>query len=114
MSLLSSWIFRYNLQSEAIWTKIVDHKYRTQNPNILCCNDVGTSPFWKGVMWALQAARIGIKWLVGNGKKVHFWEDQWFGNSSLAIQFWPLYVINDQQGQNDKSSLGWASFKAYF
>jgi hypothetical protein len=53
MSLLGSWIFRYNLQSEAIWTKIVDHKYRTKNPNILCCNVVGTSPFWKGVMWAL-------------------------------------------------------------
>jgi len=35
MSLLSSYIFRYNLQTEAIWSKIVDHKYRTQNPNIL-------------------------------------------------------------------------------
>lgn len=42
---------------------------------------------------------MGIKWLVGNGKKVRFWEDHWFGNSSLAIQFWPLYVINDQQGK---------------
>jgi hypothetical protein len=50
-------------------------------------------------MWALQAARMGIKWRVGNGRKVRFWEDIWFGNSSLETQFWPLYVINDQQGK---------------
>lgn len=50
-------------------------------------------------MWTLQAAKMGIKWVVGNGKRVRFWEDTWFGNSSLAIQFWPLYVINEQQGK---------------
>ena len=50
-------------------------------------------------MWALQAGRMGIKWLVGNGRKVRFWEDIWFGNSSLTTQFWPLYVINEQQGK---------------
>jgi hypothetical protein len=47
-------------------------------------------------MWALQAAKMGIKWVVGNGRRVRSWEDNWFGNSSLAIKFWPLYVINDQ------------------
>lgn len=99
LSLLSSWIFRYGLHSDAIWVKIVDHKYNTSNPNVLCSDNTTISPFWKGVMWALKAARMGIKWLVGNGKKVRFWEDHWFGDSSLAIQFWPLYVINDQQGK---------------
>ena len=42
---------------------------------------------------------MGIMWRVGDGKNVRFWDDHWFGNSSLAIQFWPLYVINDQQGK---------------
>jgi len=95
LSLLSSWIFRYGLQNDSIWVRIIDHKYNTNNPNVLCSNDTTASPFWKGVMWVLQAARMGIKWLVGNGRKVRFWEDHWFGNSSLATQFWPLYVIND-------------------
>lgn len=93
LSLLSSWIFRYNLNINSIWTKIIDHKYKVNNPNILCSVDTTVSPFWKGVMWALHAARMGIGWLVGDGQKVRFWEDHWFGNSSLAIQFWPLYVI---------------------
>ena len=42
---------------------------------------------------------MGIKWVVGNGKKVRFWEDRWIENTNLAIMFWPLYVINEQHGK---------------
>lgn len=60
---------------------------------------MGSSPFWKGVLWAVQAAHMGIKWVIGNGKKIRFLEDHWLGNTSLVIIFWPLYVINEQQGR---------------
>jgi hypothetical protein len=43
---------------------------------------------------------MGIFWKVRDGKKIRFWEDHWFGNSSLATQFWPLYVICNQQGKS--------------
>ena len=42
---------------------------------------------------------MGIKWVIGNGRKVRFWEDIWLGNTSLATVYWPLYVINEQQGK---------------
>jgi hypothetical protein len=42
---------------------------------------------------------MGVKWIVGNGKNIRFWEDTWVGNTSLAILYWPLYVINEQQGK---------------
>jgi hypothetical protein len=45
MSLLSSWIFRFGLQYDSIWVKIVDHKYKTNNPNVLCSNNTAVSPF---------------------------------------------------------------------
>jgi hypothetical protein len=57
LALLSAWIFRYQLNKSAIWTKI-DYKYRTENPNVLCCSFVGSSPFWKGVIWAMQQLRL--------------------------------------------------------
>ena len=59
LSLLSSWIFRYGLNKNAIWTKISDFKYKTDQPNI--CSPLGNqlSPFWKGVTWALLAAQMG-------------------------------------------------------
>ena len=47
----------------------------------------------------MQAARIGIHWKLGNGRNVRFWEGQWLGNTSLAIIYWPMYVINEQHGK---------------
>jgi hypothetical protein len=32
--------------------------------------------FWKGFLWAFQAANFGSQWLVGDGRKVKFWEDR--------------------------------------
>jgi mannosylglycoprotein endo-beta-mannosidase len=99
LALLSAWIFRYHLNSNVIWKNIIDYKYKTEYPNMLCCPMVGVSPFWKGVLSAVQAARMGVKWVVGNGRKIRFWKDIWLGNISLATVLWPLYVINEQQGK---------------
>ena len=32
-------------------------------------------------------------------KKVKFWEDNWLGPSSLAIQFWEIYVLVNEKSQ---------------
>jgi hypothetical protein len=71
LSLLCAWIFRYHLNDNAIWVQILDSKYKTKNPNMFCRSDVGAS-LWKGVLWAAQAAHMGVKWIVDNGKKVRF------------------------------------------
>lgn len=63
------------------------------------CPKNDLSPFWKVVMWAGKAAQMGYSWEVGNGHSGRFWEGQWFGNSSLAIQFWPLYNIANEKGK---------------
>jgi len=81
------------LNDHTIWKQIIDHKYNTTDPNIFCCLEIGASSFWKGVLWAGKAAKLGVSWKVGDGKSIRFWEDQWFGNCSLAIQFWDLYVL---------------------
>lgn len=48
-------------------------------------------------MWAAAATKIGYRWKVGNGKRVKFWEDNWFGSSSLTALFWKVYVqVNEQ------------------
>jgi hypothetical protein len=67
---------------------------------MFACPEIGISPFWKGVMWASKAARMGYQWKVGNGKKVKFWEDHWFGHCSLSILFWDLYVLINEQNKS--------------
>lgn len=48
-------------------------------------------------MWASKALKFGYRWVIGNGEKVRFWEDSWFGTSPLSVQFWPLFVVCHQQ-----------------
>jgi hypothetical protein len=83
--LLGSWIRRHIVDKAKIWRQLVDFKYRTDKPNILQCNDLGASNFWKGVIWVARVARMGYRWKVGDGSKVRFWDDMWIGSTSLAI-----------------------------
>jgi hypothetical protein len=93
LCLLASWIQRYHDSEGKLWRAIIDAKYNPKSPNIFCCNDRIGSPFWKGVLWATKAAKMGYRWKIGDGRKVRFWEDQWFGSCSLAIQFWEVFSI---------------------
>jgi hypothetical protein len=90
LCLLGSLIKRYAADKDKIWKLLIDFKYNTNNPNVLCCRDNGASNFWKGVRWAAKAARMGYRWKVGNWVKIRFWEDLWLDSSSLAIQYWEL------------------------
>lgn len=72
-----------------IWHGIIQKKY-LRNVRV-------TSPFCKGVLWAARAVKFGYRWVYGNGKKVRFWEDTWFGTVPLAVRFWDLYTIANEK-----------------
>ena len=97
LCMLGSWIKRYIQGKGSLWRKVVDSKYNTRNPNILCCQDTHPSTFWKGVMWAAKSVKMGYRWKVGNGRSVKFWEDIWFGNAPLSTQFWDIHIVSNQQ-----------------
>lgn len=97
LCLLASWIKRYLAGEGKCWRTIVDNKYNTQSPSIFSSNTVGVSKFWSGIMWAVKAVKFGYRWVVGDGSKIKFWEDTWFGTSPLAVQFWSLYTICNEQ-----------------
>ena len=97
LCMLRSWIRRYTQGDGSLWKRVIDSKYNTRNPNILCCQDAHPSTFWKGVMWAAKAVKMGYRWKVGNGRSIMFWENIWFGNSPLSTQFWDIYVVSNQQ-----------------
>ena len=103
LALLASSISRYYNSDGKIWKNIIDTKYNPQNSNIFACFAAGASPFWKGVLWAAQAAKIGFSGKVGNGKRARFWEDHWFGNATLATQYWDVYnLANEHNATIDK------------
>lgn len=40
-----------------------------------------------------MVAKMGFRWLAGNGKQIRCWEDNWLGPCNLVLMFWELYVI---------------------
>jgi hypothetical protein len=75
ISLLASWLKRYNNDKDKLWKELLEYKYETRKLNIFLARTAGSSSFFKGFMWATQAARLGYRWKDGNGKKVRLWED---------------------------------------
>jgi hypothetical protein len=51
-------------------------------------------------MLRARVVKIDYRWNVGSGSKVRFWEDCWIGSSSLAIQYWELYYIVNEQNKS--------------
>lgn len=50
-------------------------------------------------MWSAAAAKMSFRWKIGDGKRVKFWEDNWLGSSSLAIQYWDVYVLVQEESE---------------
>ena len=97
LCLLASWVKRYNLDGDKMWRQFLDFKYNTDRPNIFYSSSSGASEFFKGLMRAAAVAKMGYRWHIGNGKKCKFWEDNWLGSSSLAIQYWEIYVLINEK-----------------
>jgi hypothetical protein len=50
----------------------MDSKYQPRAPNLFCSESREASPFWKGIMWATQAAKMGYRWHVVMAPKLDF------------------------------------------
>jgi hypothetical protein len=96
LCLLGSWVNRFISDDGKLWRSIVGRKYCRED-NIFYSESRHASPFWKGVMMAAKAVKLGYRWIPGNGKRIHFWEDTWFGSVPLAVQFWELYSICNEK-----------------
>lgn len=54
--LIGYWVKRYLAGEGSLWRRVVDNKYNTRNPDILCCHDNNPSQFWKSFIWACSFA----------------------------------------------------------
>ncbi|KAL0004281.1 hypothetical protein SO802_011842 [Lithocarpus litseifolius] len=45
----------------------------------ILCATLGTNPSysWQSIFNSLEVIRKGTRWCVGNGKKIHIWDDKW-------------------------------------
>lgn len=81
-------------------TSFTDTKYDAEKPKIFCSSPTGASQFFKSLIWAAQAAKMGYRWKIGDGRQMRYWEDNLIGPSSLAIQYWDRYVIVNEKNKS--------------
>jgi hypothetical protein len=84
LCLLGSWVKRFIKDEGKLWWNIMRSKY-CRDENIFYSERRQTSQFWKWVILVAQAVKLGYRWVVGNGRRVHFWKDTWFGTAPLAV-----------------------------
>lgn len=91
--LLSKWLYKLSVQTEATWAQILRSKYVQSKTLAQVTVRPTDSPFWKGLMKVKAAFYNRTKFIVGNGNTTRFWEDTWLGETPLALQYPSLYCI---------------------
>ncbi|KAG2723320.1 hypothetical protein I3760_02G165000 [Carya illinoinensis] len=94
-ALLGKWLWRYNMESEALWKLVVDCRHgRTWGG---WCTRDGNAPYgvgiWKHIRrgWGVFANRT--RFLVGEGTGIKFWRDIWCGEAALKDAFPTVFHV---------------------
>lgn len=94
-ALLGKWLWRYASEPEALWRNVIAWKYGQGEGDWWPKNS--TRPHGVGVWKAIMAELIDfarkVKFKIGNGERVKFWTDKWFGNGTLLETFPFIYNL---------------------
>ena len=112
MALLGKWIWRLGSNEGGLRKEVLDSKYGGWR-NLKEGRCIYNAPlWWKDLMliWKLEkwGSNFGdcLKWEVGNGKSIKFWEDRWVGNDSLKNKFPSFFSLCVEKDV----SLSWCGF----
>lgn len=68
---------------DKLWVKVLRDKYVKDVDFLNLQYDSNCSWGWKSVMKGKQVLLDGLKWNIGNGERVSFWNDWWAGDIPL-------------------------------
>jgi hypothetical protein len=82
ISLMVKWIWRLFTEQH----RIISAKYPGAG-NIFSSSARNGSPFWHSLHKIKDFFKLGARYSLGNGEKIHFWTDWWLGDGPLAHRF---------------------------
>ncbi|RVW26926.1 putative ribonuclease H protein [Vitis vinifera] len=94
-ALLGKWLWRLPRERSGLWHKVIASIYRT-HPNGWDANMVVRWSHrcpWKAIAQVFQEFSPFVRLVVGNGERIRFWKDLWWGNQTLCSQFADLYRV---------------------
>jgi hypothetical protein len=94
-ALLGKWLWRYAMESGALWRQVVDSKYGSQWGG-WCSNRVSEPHgvgLWKYIRAGWDSFVKYTSFVVGDGSRIKFWHDSWCGDHPLREQFPDLFRL---------------------
>ncbi|XP_071714318.1 uncharacterized protein [Rutidosis leptorrhynchoides] len=104
LSLLSKWWWRYKLEPNALWRKVIHSLYGEDGGLGLNSDERRFSPTWKQInKCGLEIDKMGIPFTasisrkVGNGNELLFWFDKWLPNLNYNLKglFLRLFTLEN-------------------
>ncbi|RVW15364.1 LINE-1 reverse transcriptase-like [Vitis vinifera] len=94
-ALLCKWNWRFAIERENFWRHVISRKFGEEEGG-WSSREVRESygvGFWKEIRKEGALMQNKVAFLVGNGRRVKFWKDIWWGNFPLCNSFPSLYAF---------------------
>ena len=97
--LLGKWLWRYPREGSALWHQVILSIYGSHSNGWDANTVVSWSHRypWKAIVQVCQDFSKFSRFMVGNGEKIRFWEDLWWGDQPLGVRYPRLLrVVTDK------------------
>ncbi|GLT70676.1 hypothetical protein SLA2020_427380 [Shorea laevis] len=81
--------------SEKPWCKAFTYKYLQHESFMSCRISSACSATWKSILKCRDVLKLGLRWRVGTGENIKFWQDTWVGDKPL-LDVALIPVLEDQ------------------
>jgi hypothetical protein len=96
MCMLSKWIFKLERGDRNMCCDLLRKKY-LRGKGFFGSSQRDASQIWKGFHEAKKFCQRGMKYILGDGKRIRFWHEVWLGECPLRIRFNKMFSICNQQ-----------------
>ena len=91
--------------------KVFKAKYFTETPFMKAQMGKRSSYIWRSILFAREVIKMGSRWVIGNGRRVHIWNDKWIPMANMYKVISPKVQIS-RRGEMvscllDEESKGW-------
>lgn len=96
IALLGKWLWRFPLERDSLWHSVIKSRYGMQGNGWDSQIGIRASARCprKFISQGLPRFLSHCSFVVGNGERIHFWEDVWKGDIPLSDRFPRLYSLS--------------------
>ncbi|RVW80860.1 putative ribonuclease H protein [Vitis vinifera] len=109
VALLGKWLWRYPREGSALWHQVILSIYGSHSNGWDVNNIVRWSHRcpWKAIALVYQEFSKFTRFVVGNGDRIRFWDDLWWGEQPLGVQYPRLLRVVTDKNAPISSILGY-------